>query len=175
MTTTEFTDRPCKICSGAGTRARYGTEERIACYACGGVGTFAPPMIDWLVEAITKPVKGTGKRVLKRSLPVQARHPKWPARRSQAAERLAYVHRMVEFHAGWDVRLPMCTDVPGDPFLGLLDDLAEELVRVCLGRSSIGRGRWQGAMTGRYGERGPGLLPTGTEGGFEVLTGAQRT
>lgn len=175
MTTTSL---PCTRCKGTGTREdilRCGATK--ACHYCEGSGVFHAPVLAWYIEQLTKPVKGTDRRVLKKSVPTIARHPKWPARRSREADRLAYVHRMVAFHAGWDVRPPMIAsmDVEGDPFEPLLDALARELVANLLGRSSIGHGRWRGALTGVYGEAGPGVVGTGTEGGPEFLTGAERS
>lgn len=168
------TMKPCTRCHGTGKRRRHDSTLE-ACYACDGVGLFAEPVWPWFVEALTKPVKGSSKRQLRRS---RSKLMAWvPGGRSRAAGRLAYVFRMVEFHAGWDVRLPMCADldVLGDPYTDELDGLARALVRHCLGRSSVGAGRWRGAMTGNYGEPGPGLLGTGTEGGFEVLSERERS
>jgi hypothetical protein len=176
---TMTTTRSCTRCHGSGLVPDYPSGTRV-CRACEGDKVFSEPVWAWFVEALTKPVKGSAKgapakRQLRRS---RSKLMAWvPGGRSRQAGRLAYVFRMIEFHAGWDVRLPMCADldVIGDPWVRELDDLALELVRVALGRSSIGAGRWRGAMTGEYGERGPGLLPTGTEGGFEVLSGKERT
>lgn len=61
-----------------------------------------------------------------------------------------YVWRMIRFHSGKDVTLPMTASisVAGDPFVPLLDQYAEAAAQIMTGHKSAGVARWQSALYG---------------------------
>jgi hypothetical protein len=71
--------------------------------------------------------------------------------------RARYIHRMIQFHNGRDMCLPMGAqfETHGDPWRSELDAIAEYVVERVYGRSSRGRARWYKAMHGESADWAP--------------------
>lgn len=84
-------------------------------------------------------------------------------------DRPYYVWRMVRFHTGADVTLPMAASlgVSGDPYKDQLDAIAELIAQKMTGRSSSGRARWRSALRGEEPEAG--LAASAYPGGPVIL------
>lgn len=154
MNTTQWTERAqalfakagpadCLSCKGTG-KASYNDAYR--CGSCGGNVSFPVPDLATLVNG-SLVTRGQRKGALKRSAPMRTAGP-WAY--DLETDRIRYVWRMMRFHAGVDVTMPMTFDLAlrGDPFKRDLDTFARMYARLVTGRDSAGQRRWETAITG---------------------------
>ena len=123
----------CTNCHGAGETKHWRNDGTMrVCSCCDGRGTFESPDLKQLCEAI----KGRKPRT------VRSRRP--------AGSREWFLWRMVRFHNGQDVTLPMTATmaVDGDPFKSTLDAAAVMIAQHFTGKQSIGSARWRHAIHG---------------------------
>lgn len=148
---------PCKRCKGSGIMPADEFSPERKCYACNGAGSFQPPDVKALIEAIQPKRKGTRSCVC-------SHRPE--------DDRAYFVWRLVRFHSGEDVTLPMTafSAVIGDPFEPVLDRVAELYAAKVRGHGSAGRARWRGALGGTY-DTEPGM-PVSAESAGPVLLGS---
>lgn len=132
---------PCRKCNGSkltihesftALDGRIYPRTEKPCIWCDGIGTFDKPDIQSLVTAI----KGRKPGKLRSKRPDDTR--------------AYFIWRMVRFHTGDDVCLPMAAqmDVAADPYRELLEQVAEHVAAHLTGHSSAGRARWRSAMYG---------------------------
>jgi hypothetical protein len=133
---------PCGRCNGTGiyvSREITGDDGKIiiarkesACSWCDSVGYFVKPDIETLVKLI----KGRKPGTLRSKRPDDSR--------------AYFIWRMVRFHTGADVCLPMMAglEISGDPYQEMLDAISEMIAQKMTGHKSAGRARWQSAMYG---------------------------
>lgn len=149
---------PCGACHGTGEQTREaftacdGTEypRKVSeCIWCEGKKYFTRPNI----SEIIKTIKGRKPGTVKSKRPDDSRS--------------YYVWRMVRFHTGKDVTLPMTAtlEVANDPYQDLLAALAEGISERLTGRESAGRARWRSAW---YGEAPDPSLPESAQPGGPV-------
>ena len=121
-------NRACLKCKGTGKRAAFDVFPETECYSCDGKGIFKEP--DY--EAIKSACKG--RKGLKSTRPKD--------------ERSYYVWRMARFHGGKDTTMPIMASVGvgGDPFVGELDKLADELAKQYFGTDIAAALRWKGLL-----------------------------
>lgn len=139
--------RACTGCNGAGYKLKDGFsyvtengEHRShptrweVCYCCDGAGWFHAPRPSNLIQQ----VKGSKPRTLRSKRPDDARP--------------YFVWRLARFHGGKDVCLPMGaeTDIAGDHYRDVLDELAELIAKAYFGSGNVGAARWQQAMYGSH-------------------------
>ena len=123
----------CTHCHGAGETKHWRNDGTMrVCSCCDGRGTFESPDLKQLCEAI----KGRKPRT------VRSRRPEDP--------RAWFLWRMVRFHNGQDVTLPMTATmaVDGDPFKPTLEIAAQMIAKHFTGKTSIGSARWRHAIHG---------------------------
>ena len=113
----------CTRCNGAGQIEHWRHDgTMVTCHCCNGRGTFESPDLKQLCADIKR---------------LQAKH--CP---QQAAEdpRAYFLWRMIRFHTGKDVTLPMTASmaVDHDPFKPTLEAAAVIIARHFTGRDSIG-------------------------------------
>lgn len=132
---------PCRRCNGSkltiheawtAMDGRNFPRREQPCLWCDGVGIFEKPDI---IE-LTKAIKGRKPGKLRSKRPDDTR--------------AYFIWRMVRFHTGDDVCLPMMAqmDISADPYRELLEVVAEEVAAHLTGHTSAGRARWQAAMYG---------------------------
>ena len=132
---------PCTKCNGSGryiseawtaTDGRQFPRVERACPYCDGRATFDAPD----VAAIWQSIKG------RKPGSVRSKRPNDP--------RPYFVWRMVRFHTGADVTLPVTAsmEIAGDPFYELLDTVARIIAKRLTGHRSAGVARWRSAMYG---------------------------
>lgn len=149
---------PCGACHATGTQTRKaftacdGTEypERVSeCIWCEGKKYFTRPDVNDIWQAI----KGRKPGTVKSKRPDDARS--------------YYVWRMIRFHTGKDVTLPMTAslEVANDPYGDLLAAYADAISERLTGRQSAGRARWRSAW---YGESPDPSLPESAQPGGPV-------
>lgn len=162
--------RPCRTCSGEGTRfskgftATDGTvypDETRKCYSCDGQKTWPLPDYRAIATACIA-TRGKNKGSLRASPPFD------PYGRGFAPFewRAYYVWRLARFHGGADVTMPMTADMfcGNDPFRAELDAVAEMLARKIFGTDMAAAHRWASALG--YSKSTPSGLPaTAYEGG----------
>ena len=126
---------PCNGCAGTGTRKPIISDGKIIvpakpCFDCGGTGSFTAPDI----PALLKLIKGRKPGTLRSKRPDNAR--------------AYYIWRLTRFHGGQDVTLPMQAtfEVSGDPYVPLLDAVAERVAQAVYGTGRAGALRWAHAM-----------------------------
>lgn len=126
---------PCTQCKGTKlTRPIVIDETKTIparpCPHCDGIGQFNA--VD--VPALLKLVKGRKPGTLRSRRPDDSR--------------AYYVWRMARFHGGADVTMPMQArfEVSGDPYVPLLDAVAEQVARAVYGTDAAGAVRWAHAM-----------------------------
>ena len=154
------TVKECTSCKGSGryhSDAFTGSDGKLwpaidrDCYSCDGRGTFEAPD----VAAIWAAIKGRKPGTVRSKRPDDGR--------------AYFVWRMVRFHTGADVTLPMVAsmEISGDPFRDDLDRLAEIIAAKLTGHRSVGVTRWRAAM---YGETDPfdPLMPASAYSGGPV-------
>jgi hypothetical protein len=164
----------CTVCKGEGklfhkgfTTVDGGTvypDKWYSCHACDGIGTF-PALTPESVKEICDSLIVTRKGV--KSFRKSA--PKWETRKGPMGKRIYYVWRLVRFHSGKDVTLPMTAEglMHGDCERDNLDDMARLIASKLTGkRCSIGAVRWRNAM-GYDDEVESGLPPSAYSGGPE--------
>jgi hypothetical protein len=127
---------PCTRCEGTGIRKPIvDTEGDVyiparPCVACEGLQTFNAPNVTDLLKLVKgrKPGKLRSKR------------PENP--------RAYFIWRYARFHGGQDVTLPMQAnfEVMGDPFIPLLEAVAERVAQHVYGTDMAGSLRWAHAM-----------------------------
>lgn len=137
---------PCTRCGGSGTHTtkafsyegRHYPERTSPCVWCDGRGRFMRPDLNTILEAIK------GRKGLRSKRP--------------AARRDYYVWRMARFHGGADVTMPVCAsmDVNGDPFVPLLDVIADAVAKHVFGTDLAAAHRW-GRALGHLDQDLPGL------------------
>lgn len=129
--------KACLKCNGTGESrhesftAMDGTyyPERIdPCLYCKGEGWYAP--ID--VKAICEDIKGRKG--------LRSKRPESP--------RAYYVWRLARFHGGVDVTMPVCAELDnaGDPFIDLLDLMADKVAVKVFGTDKAAAYRWINAL-----------------------------
>lgn len=126
---------PCTRCNGSKmTRPIYIDEAKTiparSCPYCDGIGTFKGVDIKALLELIRGRKPGT----------IRSRRPD--------NARAYYVWRLARFHGGADVTMPMQAtfEVSGDPYVPLLDAIAERVAQAVYGTDAAGAVRWAHAM-----------------------------
>ena len=135
----------CTRCNGAGQVKNWrGDGTMISCDCCYGRGFFERPDLVQLSAAI----KGRKPSTLRCKRPNDPRA--W------------YLWRMVRFHSGKDVTLPMTASlsIHGDPFMPMLDQAAKLIAKHLTGRESIGSARWRHAMYGEPADSAILSMPT---------------
>lgn len=100
------------------------------CPHCNGIGQFNT--VD--VPALLKLVKGRKPGTLRSKRPDDSR--------------AYYVWRMARFHGGADVTMPMTASlmVSGDPYVPMLDVVADKVAEAVYGTCRAGSSRWAAAM-----------------------------
>lgn len=126
---------PCTKCKGTKlTRPIVIDEAKTIparqCPHCDGVGSF--DAVD--VPALLKLIKGRKPGTLRSRRPDDSR--------------AFFVWRMARFHGGADTTMPMTASlmVSGDPYVPLLDAIAEQVARAVYGTDRAGAIRWAHAM-----------------------------
>ena len=153
----------CKHCKGTGKThhaawtalsGRHYPARTDDCYKCDGDGYFTNPDFD--AKELGAAIFSTRKKGA-----LVSKRPK--------DDRAYYIWRMIRFHTGADVTLPMTASicVSGDPYVPRLDAIAELISERMTGRKSSGRARWRSTMLGE--ESGPGLAASAYSGGPVVL------
>ena len=123
----------CTHCHGAGETKHWRNDGTMrVCSCCDGRGTFDAPDLKQLCEAI------------------KGRKPSTVRSRRPEGSREWFLWRMVRFHNGQDVTLPMTATmaVDGDPFKPTLDAAAVMIAQHFTGKQSIGSARWRHAIHG---------------------------
>lgn len=150
MKLTELSNRPCTCCKGTGINKGWTSDTGELwpdkpCYACEGKGTFEAPDFKAIFEAITKLNKTTGKRSFRKSKPHFENEYK-----NRNEGRQYFVWRMVRFHGGADVTMPVCATsaIHGDPFFDELDYFASYLAKRVFGTDMAAAYRWTNALGG---------------------------
>ncbi len=115
---TKEESRSCVNCGGSG---KVGN---IKCMPCKGTGSFDRPDFGKIYQLIK------GRTGVRQNPP--------------SNDRAFYVWRMVKFHAGLDVKLPIeaIARVAADPWVDDLEQAAEYLARMWYGTASAGVSRW---------------------------------
>ena len=116
----------CTNCHGAGETEHWRKDGTMrVCSCCDGRGTFEAPDLKQLCEAIR-------------------------GRKPPEDARAFFLWRMVRFHSGADVTLPMVAtmNVDGDPFKPTLEIAAQMIAEHLTGKPSIGSARWRHAIHG---------------------------
>jgi hypothetical protein len=155
---------PCPKCNGTGKYLQKGftalsgtvyQDTEHTCYTCDGTGRFNRPDLNAILAAITNT----------RTHGLRASKPKGNDRRAY------YVWRLARFHGGADVRMPMCAvfDSGSDPYLPLLDALADIVARKAFGTDLAAAFRWGNALGTLDVPAPDGLPATAYAGGPEVL------
>lgn len=167
--TSNPTALPCKDCHGSGKHmATYMTPPReYACSHCQGKGSFDRPDSAALIAAITTSRGAAeGKRRLLKAFPKKLDHYK-----GGFAARAYYIWRLARFHGGADVCLPMVADMlnRGDPYLPVLDVIAEHVARGAFGTDMAAAYRWSGSLHSGMLPIPDGLPATAYPGGPEKL------
>tara|TARA_Y100000004_G_scaffold190198_1_gene246976 strand:+ start:199 stop:666 length:468 start_codon:yes stop_codon:yes gene_type:complete len=124
---------PCNTCEGAGEVLHWRKDgTKVTCSDCEGRGFFESPDLVQLSKAI----KGRKPGTVRSKKPEDCRA--W------------FLWRMVRFHSGQDVTLPMTATmaISGDPFKPTLEIAAEMIARHLTGKESIGTARWHHAIHG---------------------------
>ena len=134
-TLAESSTLPCTRCNGSKMTRPIDIDEAKtiparSCPHCDGIGTFKQVDIKALLELIKGRKPGT----------LRSRRPD--------NSRAYYVWRMARFHGGADVTMPMTASlmVSGDPYVPLLDAVAEKVAQTVYGTDRAGAVRWAHAM-----------------------------
>lgn len=116
----------CGKCDGTG---ESGAVSLRPCPFCDGFGFFLPPDVPALLQLIK------GRKGLR-------------SKRPEGCDRAYYVWRMARFHGGADVTMPMTASlaVAGDPYIPLLDVVADRVAERVYGTSRAGATRWANAL-----------------------------
>lgn len=116
----------CTKCDGSGQARSASTRP---CPFCDGRGFFHTPDVTFLLQLIK------GRKGLR-------------SKRPEGCNRAYYVWRMARFHGGADVTMPMTASlaVAGDPYVPLLDVVADKVAEHVYGTSRAGATRWANAL-----------------------------
>ena len=123
----------CTRCGGIGEVDHWRNDgTKVPCTCCDGRGTFEAPDLEQLCAAI----KGRKPRTVRSKRPEDKRA--W------------LLWRLVRFHSGKDVTLPMTSTLAneGDPFVPTIDAAARVIAQHFTGKESIGSARWRHAIHG---------------------------
>ena len=145
-------ERDCKKCKGtkiyehhwhynqATGRGEFGPGP---CNECGVTGKIAKPDFDAIFQTITKGKKGEVKRIFRNSKPKFVNEA-----RNLSEGRAYYVWRMVRFHGGADVTMPVCASgcVMYDPYERELDSFAGKIAKAVYGTEMAAAYRWANAL-----------------------------
>jgi hypothetical protein len=145
-------ERPCKKCKGTGTHDHHWHYDEATgkgefgpgpCDACGATGKIAKPDFNQIFECVTKGKKGETKRSFRNSKPKFQNEFKNPAE-----GRAYYVWRMVRFHGGADVTMPVVASmcVSYDPYERELDAFASHIAKATFGTDMAAAYRWANAL-----------------------------
>lgn len=117
----------CGKCEGTG---ESGAVSLRPCPFCDGRGFFLAPDVPALLQLI----KGRKPGSLRSKRP--------------DSDRAYYIWRMARFHGGADVTMPMTASlaVAGDPYIPLLDLVADKVAERIYGTSRAGATRWANAL-----------------------------
>jgi len=150
----------CKVCKGSGLshHEAFSFEGKnypardYPCNACQGFGWFTPPSFDDILKRIVA-TKGKNKGTVRASFtsPTIVRDPSEEQRREQInAKRAYYVWRLARFHGGKDTTMPSVAMLfsRGDPYIQLLDALADGVARKAFGTSMGAAAMWGKALLG---------------------------
>jgi len=156
----------CKNCNGTGRRDGWTTPEGTVlpsypCLSCEGRGTFADPNVAGLVRLVMSTRKGAGLITAPRQI--------WK-RMGSDGDRAYYVWRMARFHGGQDVRMPIMAGclVSGDPYVDVLDRIADRIAKVAFGTDRAAAYRWGNLLVGEIATPS-GLPPSSYAGGPDRL------
>lgn len=158
-----MTDRDCKRCKGTGKVDGWHGESR-DCRCCKGTGKFSEPDFSAILELITtKRGAKDGKRKFRASCTKNLTHYS-----NQTEARAYFVWRMVRFHSGQDVTMPVMASlaITGDSFEPELDAFASAIAKRAFGTDMAGAMRWAGLLGGIPENAKPAGLPASAyEGG----------
>jgi hypothetical protein len=128
----------CTRCKGSGASEHY----RGGCPFCRGAGYFLKPSVTEIVNEIVN--KKTKKLYSKRP----------------QSDRAYYVWRLARFHGGKDVTMPIMAGlvVAGDPYVDVLDKIADAVAKIAFGTDMAAASRWLGLEI-------PGLPASAYRGG----------
>jgi hypothetical protein len=129
--------KECTRCKGAGQVADYFKPgEFRKCHYCDGRGTFPAVDVSGILAAIVS-TRGKERGKLKKSRPDY-----------KAGGRAYYVWRMARFNGGADVCMPIMAmgDVEGDPYIDVLDKLADAVAQRAFGTKFAAAARWGMAL-----------------------------
>jgi hypothetical protein len=145
-------ERNCKKCKGTGQHDHFWHYDETTgkgyfgpgpCEYCGTTGKIAKPDFNTIFLTVTKGKKGDDKRSFRNSKPKFENEFKNPAE-----GRAYYVWRMVRFHGGADVTMPvvasMCVNY--DPYERELDAFAGKIAKAAFGTEMAATYRWANAL-----------------------------
>lgn len=137
--------KPCAKCKGTGQYSHCwvnNTFQPGPCDRCGATGLQARPDTKAILALITKENKATGKRSFRKSKPDLDEY------RNILHGQAYYVWRMVRFHSGNDVTMPVCASscVRNDSWIDLLDTMADLIAAKCFGTNIAAAYRWGNAL-----------------------------
>jgi len=165
--------RNCKRCKGIGTceqwiwnkETQQGHHGPGPCKECNATGKIGKPDFDKIFQMITKSVKGSDKRAFRTAKPkFENEH------RNQEEGRAYFVWRMVRFHSGQDVTMPVVASmcVTYDPYDKELDGMADAVAKHAFGTNMAGAYRWANAL-GYNMPSSPNLPASAYSGGPVVM------
>jgi len=164
--------RDCKRCKGTKTATKWiydpitkkGDFGPAPCDECNATGMISKPDFDNIFQVITKKVKGSEKRAFRTGKPKFENEHK-----NQEEGRAYYVWRMVRFHSGQDVTMPVVASmcVTYDPFERELDAFASYVAKGAFGTDLAGATRWARALG--YEVRDTPNLPASAQSGGPVV------
>jgi hypothetical protein len=154
---------PCTVCHGEGKTHHEAFEfeghsypERWdPCNACQGFGYFTPPDAGDIAKRIVTTRKARGKPAgsFRSSMtsPTIGRNPSEAERLEQInAERAYYVWRLARYHGGADMTMPWTATLfsRGDPYVPILDVMADKVAEKVYGTSFAAAAMWGPALFG---------------------------
>lgn len=136
--------KPCGRCKGKGqTDYEWNgtTHTTGTCSECKGSGQINKPDFAQILDLITKP--GKNGRTFRKSKPAFENE-----FRNRWEGRAYFVWRMIRFHGGADVTMPVCATsaIHYDPYFDELDQLASLLAKRFFGTDMVAAYRWGNAL-----------------------------
>ena len=141
-------ENDCKVCKGTGIyisnafsfEGKDYPERKRACSACNGKGSF--PAFD-LGKLRADLFSSRGKKEFRKAFNAKLDHYK-----DNYAATAYYVWRMVQFHSGRDMTMPLTASMlsRGCPYMAQLDALADSLAKECYGDNMRAARAWGRAM-----------------------------